>query len=68
MIEDMQMRNFAPATRRNNIAHVAAFARFFGQTPDHLDQEAIREYLVYLINDRKMSPEDQRAPRMGGVW
>lgn len=57
MIEDMQLRNLAAVTQRNYIAHVAAFARFFGQSPEALDQEAVREYLLYLLNERKMSPE-----------
>ena len=57
MIEDMQLRNLAAVTQRNYIAHVAAFARFFGQSPERLDQEAVREYLLYLLNERRMSPE-----------
>jgi len=57
MIEDMQLRNLAPATQRNYIAHVAAYSRFFGKSPESLDQEAVREYLLYLLNDRKLSPE-----------
>ncbi len=57
MIEDMQLRNLAPATQRNYIAHVAAYARFFGQSPEQLDLEAVREYLLYLLQERKMSPE-----------
>lgn len=58
MIEDLQLRNLAPATQKNYIAHVAAFARFFGRSPEALDQEAVREYLLYLLNERKMSPEN----------
>lgn len=57
MIEDMQLRNLAPITQRNYIAHVASFARFFGQSPDVLDQEAVRQYLLYLLEERKLSPE-----------
>jgi site-specific recombinase XerD len=57
MIQDMQLRNLAPATQRNYIAHAAAFARFFRQSPELLDLDAVREYLLYLLNDRKMSPE-----------
>ena len=53
----MQLRNLAPVTQRNYIAHVAAFARFFGKSPEDLDQEAVREYLLYLLNERKLSPE-----------
>ncbi|MGA2328965.1 MAG: site-specific integrase [Bryobacteraceae bacterium] len=57
MLEDMRLRNLAPATQRNYIAHVAAFARFFGKSPEVLDQEAVREYLLYLLQERKLSPE-----------
>jgi site-specific recombinase XerD len=57
MIEDMQLRNFAPATQRNYIAHVASFARFYGKSPELLDREAVREYLLHLLNERKLSPE-----------
>jgi site-specific recombinase XerD len=58
MSEDMQLRHFAVKTQKNYIAHVAAFARFFNKSPEVLDQEAIREYLLYLINERKVSPEN----------
>lgn len=57
MIEDMQLRNLAPATQRNYIAHVASYALFFGRSPETLDQEAVREYLLYLLNERRLSPE-----------
>jgi site-specific recombinase XerD len=57
MIEDMQLRNLAPVTQRNYIAHVASYARFFRESPEGLDQEAVRQYLLYLVNERKMSPE-----------
>jgi len=57
MIEDMQLRNLAPVTQRNYIAHAAAFAQFYGKSPEALDQEAVREYLLYLLNERKLSPE-----------
>ena len=57
MVEDMQLRNLALVTQRNYIAHVAAFAKFFGKSPEVLDQEAVREYLLYLLNERKLSAE-----------
>jgi integrase len=57
MIEDMQLRNLAPATQRNYIAHVASYAKFFGRSPDLLDQEAVREYLLFQLNERRLEPE-----------
>ena len=57
MTEDMQLRNYSAATQRNYIAHVAAYARFFRKSPEDLDREAVREYLLYLSGERKMSAE-----------
>jgi len=57
MLEDLQLRNYALGTQKNYIAHVAAFARFFNQSPEDLDQEAIRQYLLHLIQERKLSAE-----------
>lgn len=57
MIEDMQLRKLAPGTQTNYIQHVAEFARFFQRSPEELDQEAVREFLLYLLNERKLSAE-----------
>jgi integrase/recombinase XerD len=56
-IEDMQLRKFAPETQRNYVHHVANFARHFGISPDELDIEAVRQYQLYLLNERKLSAE-----------
>jgi site-specific recombinase XerD len=53
----MQLHGLSPRTQRNYVLHAAAFARFFGRSPEQLDQEAVREYLLYLLQERKMSPE-----------
>jgi integrase/recombinase XerD len=56
-IEDMQVRGLAPATQQQYLHHAANFAKFFGSSPEHLDLEAIRQYELYLLNERKLSPE-----------
>jgi len=57
MIEDMQLRNLSPETQRNYIHHVANFAKYFQQSPEALDLEAVRQYQLYLLRERKLSPE-----------
>ena len=57
MLEDMQLRNFAPATQKQYIHYVADFAKYFRTSPDHLDLEDIRQYMLHLTNDRRLSPE-----------
>ena len=57
MIDDMQLRNLAPGTQVHYIHHVAAFAKYYGRSPEDLDIEDVRNYLLYLLNERKLSPE-----------
>jgi site-specific recombinase XerD len=57
MIEDMQLRNLTPHTQRSYVHYVAEYARYFNLSPEKLDAEAIHQYLLYLLNERKLSPE-----------
>ena len=57
MIDDMQLRNLAPATQRNYIHYVAEFAKYFRMSPEFLDLEAVRQYQLHLVNERKLSPQ-----------
>ena len=57
MIQDMQLRNLHPHTQANYVHHVRGFAGYFGKSPEVLDLEAIRQYQLYLLNERKLSPE-----------
>ena len=56
MLEDMQIRNLAPATQRAYVEHVSRFARHFGRSPAGLGPEEIRTYQVYLTNEKHLAP------------
>jgi integrase/recombinase XerD len=56
MIEDMQVRNLAPHTQSTYILHVSLFARHFRKSPELLGPEEIRDYQLYLANQRKLAP------------
>ena len=56
-IEDMQLRGLAPATQRSYIHYVAGLALHYNTSPENLDLDAVRQYSLYLLNDRKLSPE-----------
>jgi integrase/recombinase XerD len=56
-IEDMQLRGLAPTTQRSYIHYVAEFAKYYKTSPEHLDLEAVRQYQLYLLNERKLSPD-----------
>jgi integrase/recombinase XerD len=56
-IEDMQLRNLAPTTQRSYLHYTVEFAKFYNCSPDKLDLEAIRQYQLHLLHEKKLSPE-----------
>jgi site-specific recombinase XerD len=55
--EDMQRHGLAPTTQRSYLHYVTDYSRFYNTSPAKLDLEAIRQYELYLLNERKLSPE-----------
>ena len=55
MTQDMQIRNFAQATIDAYTYHVDKFCAHFGKPAEQLDLEHIRDYQIYLVNEKKVS-------------
>ena len=55
MLEDLQIRNYAPTTVAAYIRNVAEFAKHFGKSPELLGSEQIREYQLYSIKEKGVS-------------
>jgi hypothetical protein len=55
MMEDLQIRNYAPSTVKAYTRGVAEFAKHFGKSPDRLGAEQIREYQLFLIKEKKIA-------------
>ena len=55
MIEEMGLRNFARATVDAYVDNVAKFAKHFGRSPELLGEEHVRQYLVHLVEERKLA-------------
>jgi integrase/recombinase XerD len=56
-IEDMQLRGLAPTTQRSYTHYAIEFARYFNTSPEHLDLEAVRQYELHLLNEKKLAPQ-----------
>jgi site-specific recombinase XerD len=55
MTDDLRLRNRSLRTIKTYIACVAHFARHFGKSPELLGPEEIRQYQVYLVEQRRVS-------------
>ena len=52
MLEDMRIRNLSVRTQETYISQVARIARYFGKSPELLGPEEIRQYQLYLIEQK----------------
>ena len=52
MIEDMKIRNLAPATQQSYLYAVARFSKYFNCPPDQLGMEQVRAYQLHLVEQK----------------
>jgi site-specific recombinase XerD len=52
MLQDMQMRNLSPHTLEAYVRAVARLAAFYKTSPDRLDLEQVRAFLVHLVEQQ----------------
>ena len=55
MVEDMQVRNFSDRTIDSYTYHADKFCHYFGKPAQELGPEEIRQYQIYLVNEKKAS-------------
>ena len=55
MAEDMKLRNLSPRTIDSYTYHVDKFCHHFGKPAEQLGPEEIRQYQLYLVNEKKAS-------------
>lgn len=55
MLADLQLKGITPRTQKTYLREVRNFAKHFGKSPEQLGENEVREYLLYLLNERKLS-------------
>jgi site-specific recombinase XerD len=55
MIEDMQLNGLSARTQEQYVQAVRQLARYFRRSPDQLTDQDLRQYFLYLTNERKLS-------------
>jgi len=54
-LEDLRIRNRSPRTQEIYVDSVRRFAEYFGKSPESLGPEHIREYQLFLVQEKKCS-------------
>ena len=55
MTQTMQLRGLAPGTQQIYLDQVANFAKFYQTSPERLQSDQVRRYLLYLLHQKKVS-------------
>lgn len=55
MLTDLQLKGITPRTQKTYLREVSNLAKYFGKSPDELGEREIKEYLLHLRNERKVS-------------
>ena len=55
MIEDMQLRGFSARTQECYVTAVRQLAAHFPTRPDRLSEEDLRQYFLYLANEKQVA-------------
>ncbi|HEX9596580.1 MAG TPA: site-specific integrase [Anaerolineales bacterium] len=53
MLEDMQLRGLAPKTQEAYATAVRQLAVHYGKSPDQIGEEELRDYFLFLKNEKK---------------
>lgn len=56
MIEAMQLRGLAPRTQESYLGAVQQLALHYAKSPDLLTEEELRQYFLFLCNDKRLAP------------
>jgi len=52
---DLELRGLSPETQKIYLYYVTNFSRYFNRSPYHLGKREIKEYLLYLLREKKAS-------------
>lgn len=68
MIEELQLRGYARSTVETYVHAVKQLAEHYGRSPDQLSEEEVRQYLLYLTNEKKVARATHTIALCGIKW
>jgi integrase/recombinase XerD len=55
MLEDLQLRGLAPRPQPCYLDAVKHLAQHYRRAPDHISEEALRQYFLSLLNEKQVA-------------
>jgi integrase/recombinase XerD len=65
MIQDLQLTGRSERTQEAYVRAVRKLAAHYRQSPDRLTEPQVRDYFLYLKNDRRFSPSALKIAHSG---
>jgi integrase/recombinase XerD len=65
MLEDLQLRGLAPRTQQCDVAAVKHLTQHYRRAPDQISEDELRQYFLFLINDKKVAESTFRIHLYG---
>jgi integrase/recombinase XerD len=60
MIQDLQLRRYAPATCERYVDCARAYVAYHRRPPEEMGEAEVRQYLLHLVLERKIAPATQK--------
>lgn len=60
MKADLELKGFAATTQKDYLIRARCFARHFKRSPAVMGEKEVREYLLYLVRERRVHPATHR--------
>jgi Phage integrase, N-terminal SAM-like domain len=54
LLDELQRRNYSPATTRGYVLAIKQFAEHFGKSPERLGGDEIRQFELHLLKEKKL--------------
>ena len=65
MVEDLQLRGLVSSTQKAYVRAVQHLAEHYRKSPDKITEDELREYFLYLVQIREVSPSTLRIALCG---
>ena len=68
VLDELQRRNYSPATTRGYILAIKQFAEYFGKSPERLGGDEIRQFETSLAPGEEARPRHGRRTHVGAAF